>query len=65
MIEVGQNDMKLALTSLSYGDVVSKIPSMISQIELAMWVSESSLYAKRNTMLFFIHGISNVFVSYS
>ncbi|KAL0389753.1 UNVERIFIED_CONTAM: GDSL esterase/lipase [Sesamum calycinum] len=36
-IDIGQNDLTAAFNSLSYADVVAKIPSFISEIRDAMW----------------------------
>ncbi|KAK4418016.1 GDSL esterase/lipase LIP-4 [Sesamum alatum] len=36
-IDIGQNDLTAAFNSLSYADVVAKIPTFISEIRDAMW----------------------------
>lgn len=38
-IDIGQNDLAGSFTYLSYTQVIEKIPSMITEIKNAIWVS--------------------------
>ena len=39
IIDIGENDVAAALSHFPYEQAVSKFPSFISEIEIAMWVS--------------------------
>ncbi|GER55149.1 GDSL-like Lipase/Acylhydrolase superfamily protein [Striga asiatica] len=50
MIDIGQNDLSAAFNSLSYAQVIEKIPSFISEIKSAI----SAMY-ERGAMYFWVH----------
>lgn len=39
IIDIGENDVAAALSRFQYEQAVSKFPSFISEIEIAMWAS--------------------------
>lgn len=42
IFDIGQNDLVAALDTLSFNQALQRIPSLISEIEVAMWVSNSN-----------------------
>ena len=40
MIDIGQNDLTAAFNNVPYDQVIQKIPTFISEIKEAMWVSK-------------------------